>query len=66
MLKIRICRMRSKERPKEDEIGEKQMQIVQRCETWQEPGIKRSYLWFSSDSCKSPVQILVGWYCLLY
>lgn len=42
--------MRKKERPKNDETGEKQILTVQRCETWKEPGIKRSYLWFSSDS----------------
>lgn len=53
------------ERPKEGETG-KTMQIAQRCETWKKPRIKRSYSWFSSDSCKSPVQILVSWYLLLY
>lgn len=53
-------------RPKENETGEKEMQIVPSCETWKEPRIKISYPWFSSDSCKSPVQVLVNWYLLLY
>lgn len=51
---------------REGETGEKEMQRVQGCEIWKEPRIKRSYPWFSSDSCKSPVQILVSWYLLLY
>lgn len=56
MLNVRIDKVRRKKKARG---GEMETQIVLRCETWKEPGLKRSYPKFSSDSWKSTVQILV-------